>query len=36
VGIHTIDDREKPREKADAIMRALNALNAEMKPEPPQ
>jgi hypothetical protein len=32
VGIHTVDDREKPREKADAIMRALNALDAEMKP----
>jgi hypothetical protein len=32
VGIHTIDDREKAREKADAIMGALNALDAEMKP----
>ena len=32
VGIHTVDDREKAREKADAIMRALNALDAEMKP----
>src|SRR5689334_18082026 len=31
VGICTIDDREKPREKADAIMRALNALDTEMK-----
>ncbi len=31
-GIHTSDDREKGREKADAIMRALNALDVEMKP----
>jgi hypothetical protein len=31
VGIHTVDDREKAQEKADAIMRALNALDAEMK-----
>ncbi len=30
-GIHTSDDREKGREKADAIMRALNALDAEMR-----
>lgn len=30
VGIHTVDDREKASEKADAIMRALNALDAEM------
>jgi hypothetical protein len=35
-GIHTIDDREKAREKAEAIMRALNALNTEMKPASPQ
>jgi hypothetical protein len=32
VGIHTIDDREKASEKADAIMRTLNALDTEMKP----
>ena len=31
LGIHTIDDREKAREKADAIVRALNALDAEMR-----
>ena len=30
LGIHTIDDRDKAREKADAIMRALNALDTEM------
>jgi hypothetical protein len=30
VGIYTVDDREKAAEKADAIMRALNALDAEM------
>jgi hypothetical protein len=30
-GIHTNDDREKAREKAEAIMRALNALDAEMR-----
>ncbi len=30
-GIHTSDDREKAREKAEAIMRALNALDAEMR-----
>jgi hypothetical protein len=30
VGIYTVDDREKADEKADAIMRALNALDAEM------
>jgi hypothetical protein len=30
LGIHTIDDREKAPEKADAIMRALNALDADM------
>jgi hypothetical protein len=36
VGIHTVDDREKAREKADAIMRALKALDAEMKPGSPQ
>lgn len=36
VGIHTVDDREKAREKADAIVRALNALDAEMKPASPQ
>jgi hypothetical protein len=30
-GIHTSDDREKAREKADAISRALNALDAEMR-----
>ena len=29
-GIYTINDREKAREKADAITRALNALDAEM------
>ena len=28
VGIHTVEDREK----ADAIMRALNALDAELRP----
>lgn len=33
VGIHTVDDREKASEKADAIMRALNALDAEMTTE---
>ena len=37
LGIHTINEpwkgREKAREKADAIMRALNALDAEMKTE---
>ena len=32
VGIHTVDDRERASEKADAIMRALNALDAEMRP----
>ena len=32
VGIHTIDDREKASEKADALVRALNALDAEMRP----
>jgi hypothetical protein len=36
VGIYTVDDREKAREKADAIVRALNALDAEMKPASPQ
>ena len=30
-GIHTSADREKAREKADAITRALNALDAEMR-----
>jgi hypothetical protein len=30
VGIHSVDDREKAREKADAVMRALTALDAEM------
>jgi hypothetical protein len=33
LGIHTVDDREKASEKADAIVRALNALDAEMTPE---
>ena len=32
VGIHRVEDREKASEKADAIMRALNALDAEMRP----
>jgi hypothetical protein len=36
VGIHTVDDREKAQEKADAIVRALNALDAEMKTAPSQ
>ena len=31
LGIHTIDDRDNARDKADAIMRALNALDAEMR-----
>ena len=30
-GIHTSDDGEKAREKAEAIVRALNALDAEMR-----
>jgi hypothetical protein len=30
-GIHTSDDAEKASEKADAITRALNALDAEMR-----
>lgn len=30
-GIHTSDHGEKAREKAEAIMRALNALDAEMR-----
>jgi hypothetical protein len=29
-GIYTVEDRQKAPEKADAIMRALNALDAEM------
>ena len=33
LGIHTVDDREKASEKADAIVRALNALDAEMTTE---
>jgi hypothetical protein len=32
VGIHTVDELERAGEKADAIMRALNALDAEMSP----
>jgi hypothetical protein len=30
VGIHRVDDRERAAEKADAVMQALNALDAEM------
>jgi hypothetical protein len=30
VGIHTVDDRERAPEKADAVMQVLNALDAEM------
>jgi hypothetical protein len=30
-GIHTSDDREKAREKAEAMTRVLNALDAEMR-----
>jgi hypothetical protein len=37
-GIHTINEPAKgfeiPRQKADAIMRALNALDAEMRSKP--
>ena len=32
VGIRTVDDRDRASEKADAIMRALNGLDAEMRP----
>ena len=30
VGIHRVDDRERAAEKADAVMQALDALDAEM------
>jgi hypothetical protein len=30
LGIHRVDDRERAHEKADAVMHALNALDAEM------
>ena len=30
VGIHIVDDLERGSEKADAVMQALNALDAEM------
>ena len=30
LGIHSVDDQENAREKADAIARALNALDGEM------
>jgi hypothetical protein len=29
-GIHRVDDHERASEKADAVMQALNALDAEM------
>lgn len=29
-GIHRVDDHERAHEKADAVMQALNALDAEM------
>jgi hypothetical protein len=31
LGIHSVDDPEKAREKADAIVRALDALDAQMR-----
>jgi hypothetical protein len=31
VGIHRVDDPERAFEKADAVMQALNALDAEMR-----
>jgi hypothetical protein len=30
-GIYSVDDRQDARKKADAIVRALNALDAEMR-----
>jgi hypothetical protein len=30
IGIHRVDDPERAHEKADAVMQALNALDAEM------
>jgi hypothetical protein len=30
IGIHRVDDCERAHEKADAVMQALNALDAEM------
>lgn len=35
LGIHSVDEREKAREKADAIGRALNALDLQMKASAP-
>jgi hypothetical protein len=31
LGIHSVDEPEKAREKADAIVRALDALDAQMR-----
>jgi hypothetical protein len=35
LGIHRVDDEERASEKADAVMLALNALDAEMVSDPP-